>query len=87
MYDIEVEDNHNYIIGTKIVGKNEEYMDGPVVSNCHHIAAEVFSNALFQIVTKYMLGLSATMERKDRLTHVIKMFIGEVVYKKRARIK
>jgi len=82
VYDIEVEDNHNYIIGTKIVGKNEEYMDGPVVSNCHHIAAEVFSNALFQIVTKYMLGLSATMERKDRLTHVIKMFIGEVVYKK-----
>jgi len=29
-----------------------------------------------------MLGLSATMERKDRLTFVIKMFIGEVVYKK-----
>ena len=29
-----------------------------------------------------MLGLSATMERKDRLTFVIKMFLGEVVYKK-----
>jgi superfamily II DNA or RNA helicase len=53
-----------------------------IVDETHHIAAEVFSNALFQIVTKYMLGLSATMERKDRLTFVIKMFIGEVVYKK-----
>jgi len=29
-----------------------------------------------------MLGLSATMDRKDRLTHVFKMFIGDVVYKK-----
>jgi superfamily II DNA or RNA helicase len=53
-----------------------------IIDETHHIAAEVFSNALFQIVTKYMLGLSATMERKDRLTFVIKMFLGEVVYKK-----
>ena len=29
-----------------------------------------------------MLGLSATMNRKDGLTKVIKMFLGEVVYKK-----
>ena len=29
-----------------------------------------------------MLGLSATMDRKDRLTFVIKMFLREVVYKK-----
>ena len=53
-----------------------------IIDECHHIAAEVFSNALFQIVTKYMLGLSATMDRKDRLTYVFKMFIGDVVYKK-----
>jgi len=42
------------------------------------LAAEVFSNALFKIVTKYMLGLSATMKRKDGLTRVFKMFIGKV---------
>ena len=82
VYDIEVEDNHNFVLGTKTKQTQNDYIDGPVVSNCHHIAAEVFSNALFQIVTKYMLGLSATVERKDRLTFVIKMFIGEVVYKK-----
>ena len=28
-----------------------------------------------------MLGLSATMERKDGTTNVIKMFLGEVTYK------
>ena len=83
VYDIEVEDNHNFIIGTKVsVKKQQQYIDGPVVSNCHHISAEVFSRSLFKVVTKYMLGLSATMNRKDGLTKVIKMFLGEVVYKK-----
>lgn len=82
VYDIEVEDNHNFIIGTKVYTKQQQYIDGPVVSNCHHISAEVFSRSLFKVVTKYMLGLSATMNRKDGLTTVIKMFLGEVVYKK-----
>ena len=53
-----------------------------VYDECHHISAEVFSRVLFKVVTKYGLGLSATMKRKDGLTKVIKMFIGEVVYKK-----
>ena len=52
-----------------------------VVDECHHILAEVFSNSLFKIVTKYMLGLSATMNRKDGMTKVFKMFLGDVVVK------
>jgi len=51
-----------------------------IIDETHHIAAEVFSNALFQLVTPYMLGLSATMERKDGLTKVFKLFLGEIVY-------
>lgn len=50
---------------------------------CHHMAAEVFSRALFKIVTKRMLGLSATMKRSDNLSKVFKMFIGPIVYTKR----
>tara|TARA_B100001029_G_C15053917_1_gene452870 strand:- start:67 stop:1488 length:1422 start_codon:yes stop_codon:yes gene_type:complete len=53
-----------------------------IIDECHHIGAEVFSKALFKIVTKYGLGLSATMKRKDGLTKVIKMFMGKVVCKK-----
>ena len=53
-----------------------------VIDETHHISAEVFSRSLFKIVTLYMLGLSATMNRKDGLTRVFKMFLGEVVYKK-----
>lgn len=52
-----------------------------IIDEVHHISSEVFSCALFKIVTKYMLGLSATMERKDGTTKVFKMFLGEVAYK------
>ena len=52
-----------------------------IIDECHHISAETFSNALFKVVTKYMLGLSATMTRKDGLTKVFKMFLGDVAVK------
>ena len=54
-----------------------------IIDEVHHISSEVFSNSLFKLVTKYMLGLSATMERKDGTTKVFKMFLGEVVFKGR----
>lgn len=52
-----------------------------ILDEVHHISSEVFSNALFKIVTKYMLGLSATLDRKDGTSNVIKMFLGDVVFK------
>jgi superfamily II DNA or RNA helicase len=52
-----------------------------IIDEVHHISSQVFSNALFKIVTKYMLGLSATMNRKDGTTHIFKMFLGDIVYK------
>lgn len=52
-----------------------------IIDEVHHISSETFSNALFKVVTKYMLGLSATMNRKDGTTKVFKMFLGEVVHK------
>lgn len=52
-----------------------------IIDEVHHISSETFSNALFKVVTKYMLGLSATMNRKDGTTKVFKMFLGKVVHK------
>jgi superfamily II DNA or RNA helicase len=52
-----------------------------IIDEVHHISSEVFSNSLFKIITKYMLGLSATMNRKDGTTWVFKMFLGDVVFK------
>ena len=52
-----------------------------IIDEVHHISSQSFSNSLFKVVTKYMLGLSATMERKDGTTNVFKMFLGDVIYK------
>ena len=54
-----------------------------VVDEVHHIAAEVFVRSLFKIVTPCVLGLSATMQRKDGLTKVFKMFLGDIIYKEK----
>lgn len=52
-----------------------------IIDEVHHISSEVFSQALFKIVTFHTLGLSATMERKDGTTNVFKMFLGNILYK------
>ena len=52
-----------------------------IIDEVHHISSEVFSNSLFKLVTKNMLGLSATMNRKDGTTKVFKMFLGDVIFK------
>lgn len=54
-----------------------------IVDECHHMSAEGFSNALFKVVTPYMLGLSATMTRKDGLSKVFKLFLGKIIAKKK----
>jgi superfamily II DNA or RNA helicase len=77
VFDIEVKDNHNFVL--KMEGK---YLN-PVVSNCHHMGAEVFSRCMMKVNTTYTLGLSGTMERKDGLTKVFEMFIGPVVHKEK----
>jgi len=54
---------------------------GYVVSDeCHHISAEVFSRCLPKITCKRMLGLSATLKRKDGLSKVFEWYIGKPVY-------
>jgi superfamily II DNA or RNA helicase len=52
-----------------------------IIDEVHHISSEVFSCALFKIVTPVMLGLSATMNRKDGTTEVFKMFLGDIIFK------
>ena len=54
-----------------------------IVDECHHISSEVFCRSLQQFTTRYTLGLSATMVRKDGLSNVFKMFLGEIVFCKK----
>tara|TARA_B100000886_G_scaffold340367_1_gene309489 strand:- start:6459 stop:7919 length:1461 start_codon:yes stop_codon:yes gene_type:complete len=58
-----------------------------IIDEVHHMGAEVFSNALNKIVTQYTLGLSATMKRKDGLSMVFKMFLGEILHSEKRDTK
>ena len=51
-----------------------------VIDEVHRIGSEQFSKTLFKTVTPYMLGISATVDRKDKLTKVLYMFIGDKIY-------
>ena len=51
-----------------------------VVDECHHIASEVFSQAIPKLTSKYMLGLSATPSRKDGLMNVAHWLLGPLLY-------
>lgn len=52
-----------------------------IVDECHHIASEVFVQSIPKITSKYMLGLSATPERKDRLMFVMEWVLGPILYR------
>lgn len=56
-----------------------------IIDECHHTGAEVFSRALAKVNSRYMLGLSATVKRKDGLTRVFEWHIGKAVYTIRKR--
>jgi superfamily II DNA or RNA helicase len=51
-----------------------------IIDEVHRIGSEQFSRTLFKTITPYMLGISATVERKDKLTKVLYMFIGGKIY-------
>lgn len=50
-----------------------------IADECHHLGAEVFSKALSRISVRYMVGLTATLERKDGLENVFQWYLGKPV--------
>lgn len=73
VYDLEVEGTHTFVC-------IDEGGIGPVVHNCHHIAARTFSKVMFSLALPLTLGLSATPDRRDGLRRVIEWFLGPVVF-------
>lgn len=52
-YNIEVDGNHNY------------FANGLLVSNCHHLPATTFTTTVNSFHSRYKIGLSGTLKRKD----------------------
>jgi len=51
-----------------------------IVDEVHRIGSVQFSKTLLRTITPNMLGISATVDRKDKLTKVLYMFIGPKIY-------
>ena len=51
-----------------------------IFDECHHLGARVFSQCFYKVISKNMIGLSATVNRKDGLSKVFKYFIGDIMY-------
>ncbi len=80
-------DGYDIIIGMLQTLSMRDFPEGTfdsighvIIDECHRIPSRVFSQALMKINSKYMLGLSATPQRKDGLTKVLKYSIGDIIY-------
>ncbi len=52
-----------------------------IVDECHHLAADTFVKVMHAVRPKYIYGLSATVERKDRLEKIEYAQCGSVIYR------
>lgn len=69
-------------------GYDSKVYDGfglQIIDEAHHVAAKIFSQSFFAVNCKHVLGLSATIQRKDGLTKVLKWFMGDIVCKMKAK--
>ena len=80
-------ENSDIVIGMLQTLSMKEFPEGTfddighvIIDECHRIPSRVFSKALLKINSNYMLGLSATPNRKDGLTKVLKYYIGDIIY-------
>jgi superfamily II DNA or RNA helicase len=87
-------DNKDIVIGMLQSLSQKDYPEGmfdtfglSIYDETHHLGAEVFSRCMAKTITNYTLGLSGTMQRKDGLTKVFKMFLGDIVHKEKTNTK
>lgn len=86
---VDIEDK-DIVIGMLQSLSQKEYPDNlfdsfglSIYDETHHLGAEVFSRCMMKTITNYTLGLSGTMQRKDGLTKVFKMFLGDIIHKEK----
>ena len=55
-----------------------------IVDECHRVSSKEFSQAMFKVNARYVLGLSATPQRADGLTCVLNWHLGDLIYRQDA---
>ena len=67
VYDLEIEDNHNY------------FVNNMSVHNCHHLPAHTFTKVINNTTCAYRIGLTGTVKRKDGKHFLLFDSIGETL--------
>lgn len=67
VYDLEIEDNHNF------------FANDILVHNCHHIAADSYQKIMQAFNSQYKIGLSASPWRDDNLDILIEAEAGSKI--------
>lgn len=57
-----------------------------IIDECHHVAAFTFEKIMKAVKAKYVLGLTATPNRKDKYDKIITMQCGPIVHKAVSKI-
>lgn len=58
-----------------------------IIDEAHCIASEVFSRIMFKVRPKYLFGLTATLERKDKMEKILLWYIGSVLFSDKSTLK
>ena len=69
VYDLEVEDNHNFVA------------NGMVVHNCHHIGSDSWSRNISKFRSRLIVGVSATLKRGDGAENAFYYLMGPILAK------
>lgn len=64
----------------KVAGQVSPHIGHLACDECHRCPSRTFTEAVTAFDSKYMLGLSATPYRRDRLSRLIFWFLGDVVH-------
>ena len=75
VYNLEVEDNHNYFV----VAKEEDLVFPILVSNCHKVGGVCYARTVNRLPARYRLGLTGTVERVDGREFLLRDIVGPVV--------
>lgn len=64
----------------ELSSENFKWVGVCVYDEVHNISTDVFSKIMIKINPRYIFGLTATLERKDKTENVIKYYIGDIIH-------
>jgi superfamily II DNA or RNA helicase len=71
---------HTITLKDHLVASDFKWIDLCIIDEVHNLASSQFSKCLFKVRSRYVLGLTATIERQDKLEKVFMWHLGKVLF-------